>query len=120
MKQHPDSEHVFEDSWRYQDWQIIDCQTCGFKHIFPLPEPENTNQFYKEKYFRDIKPFPYDKYTSDQIEKTKVNILSNRLYNETYEKVLELTKSPSKNILDIGCGNNLLSLFFNSKVGKLI
>lgn len=42
MKQHPDSKHVFEDSWQYQGWQIIDCQTCGFKHVFSLPEPENT------------------------------------------------------------------------------
>lgn len=112
MKEHPNSDHIFEDSWHYQGWQIIDCQTCGFKHIFPLPEPEDTNQFYQEKYYRDIKPFPYDRYTSEQIEKTKGRILSNSLFSEIFDRVLTLKKTPIQNMLDIGCGNNLLSLYF--------
>ena len=54
-------EHQFDTFWEEQGIKVIDCRTCGFKHIYPLPTSEEIAEFYIEKYYREINPFPYEK-----------------------------------------------------------
>ena len=36
-------------------YTVIDCETCGFKHLDPIPTDVELEEFYKRKYFRLIK-----------------------------------------------------------------
>ena len=33
------------------DFEIIDCQKCGFKHTVPIPQPEELDEVYREEYY---------------------------------------------------------------------
>ena len=35
---------------------IIDCFTCGFRHVLPLPDPASLEREYRENYYADEKP----------------------------------------------------------------
>lgn len=35
---------------------ILECETCGYKHIFPLPSLQELHKFYQEDYYKKEKP----------------------------------------------------------------
>ena len=37
-------------------FDIIDCESCGFKHIFPIPSHEELAHIYKHEYYTKDKP----------------------------------------------------------------
>jgi SAM-dependent methyltransferase len=37
-------------------WRVVDCAVCGFRHVFPLPSPEELECAYREQYYREEKP----------------------------------------------------------------
>ncbi len=107
--------HKYDKSWDCKGHTVIDCQSCGFKHIYPIPNQDDLDKFYVEDYYRDIQPFPYDKITDEQVEITKKQAIDNNSYRNIYEKVIEVSNSSYQGIVDIGCGNVLLSYFFKNK-----
>ncbi|SFL45472.1 class I SAM-dependent methyltransferase [Pelosinus propionicus] len=108
-------EHKYEIFWNCDGHTVIDCQSCGFKHVYPLPNQNEVDKLYKESYHTDIKPFPYDIFTEEQIKETKNQVMMDETYRSIYDKVVELKKDPYQDIVDIGCGNFLLAYFFKSK-----
>lgn len=38
-----------------EDYRVIDCEICGFKHLDPIPTAVELEEFYKSKYFDLIK-----------------------------------------------------------------
>jgi SAM-dependent methyltransferase len=108
-------EHKYNAFWNCDLYKVIECQTCGFKHIYPIPSQKELDNFYKEKYFREVKPVAYENIHDEAILKAKASICKNENFQSIYEKVIELKQSDFMGILDIGCGNNLLSYLFKSK-----
>lgn len=108
-------EHHYRKYWEKDNYRIIECHTCGFKHVYPIPEPHELQEFYKEKYHRQIKPFPYDRVDDAYIDRVKNRVLKDHRNQKMMLKVNELKKTPTNGLLDIGCGNKPLGFFFLDK-----
>ncbi len=76
---------------------IIDCFTCGFRHVLPLPDPASLEREYREKYYADEKPNFIAHAGEDQawFELAQNDRLA------IFEKLLT---SHRRRLLDIGCG----------------
>ena len=109
------TEHQYDAFWEVQGIKVIDCRTCGFKHIDPIPTSEEITKFYIEKYYREIKPFPYEKINEAHVEWRTKFILNYLPYQEVYQKVAELKQTTTLRMLDIGCGNTLLAKYFENQ-----
>jgi len=110
--------HKYDISWDCDIHKVIECKTCGFKHIYPIPSQKELDNFYKEKYFREVKPVAYENICDADILNVKMSISKDENLQSIYEKVIELKQSDSMGIVDIGCGNNLLSYLFKNKGWK--
>lgn len=79
--------------------KIIDCEICGFKHVFPFPKSDLINNIYKEEYYSKEKPNYLKEYTEDlEWWRTIYKARLEKLRNNCEETNLELK------ILDIGSG----------------
>lgn len=108
-------EHKFTNYWTYGDYKIIDCIDCGFKHIFPIPDEKSVEGFYDEKYHLDVKPFDYNGINDEFVKKQLEIVEKNPQYEAIFNKVVNLKQSKEKRMVDIGCGNDLLALYFKNK-----
>ena len=110
--------HVYQDSWDYKGVSIIDCTTCGFKHIYPIPTEKSIKAYY-QKYYEEIKPFNYSVVNQKYIEKKTQEIINTKEYASIFKKVTELNQTGSQRMLDVGAGNNLLNKYFQIKGWKV-
>jgi hypothetical protein len=46
------------------NFDVIECETCGFKHIVPTPTADEMEQYYSEQFHRE-KPTYVDRYQED-------------------------------------------------------
>jgi 2-polyprenyl-3-methyl-5-hydroxy-6-metoxy-1,4-benzoquinol methylase len=85
------------------DAKIIDCLECGYKHVYPLPSPEELNSFYTDDFYTTEKPVNIQRYLEDEEwwELTYVSRLSH----------LESIGLPEKSVLDVGSGPGLFLKF---------
>lgn len=104
--------HEYEKYWEHNGCRVIECQSCGFRHIYPIPEESQIKEFYKEKYYSEVKPFDYATVSSDSIREKSEAVYKNTGYQAIYDKVMELKLSQNREMVDIGCGNDLLALYF--------
>jgi SAM-dependent methyltransferase len=104
--------------WEEDGVRIIDCVSCGFIHVDPIPTKEELLTFYEQRYYTDVKPFNYKAVTEDYIasvrEKVQKNGSYKRIFNQV-EKLLPAERPSFLSMLDIGCGNDLLSYYFESQ-----
>lgn len=110
MKQ--SSEHPYERYWVEQGQRIIDCLACGFIHIDPIPASEELQHFYKENYYQTVKPFPYENVTEEKVRIISEQVSNNVTFRTIYDQVTQFKHTGVTRMLDIGCGNNLLSKYF--------
>lgn len=82
------------------DFDVIDCESCGFKHIIPIPNEEELRDIYKHDYHVKDKPLMLEHQLEDHEWLTSIN--NARL--ETLGKLLGKTGK----ILDVGSGNGFL------------
>lgn len=108
-------EHIYVKGWKIKNHEIIDCQTCGFRHLFPIPSSGELEDFYRKKYYREIKPFPYDRVNEEYVARTLEGVSKNNDYQKIYQQVQLLINTNVRRMLDIGCGNNLLVKFFQNQ-----
>ncbi len=78
-------------------FEVIDCLCCGFKHVVPIPSPEELEEVYRHEYYTLEKPLYLERYTED---------LSwwNLVYADRYQSFEELLPPERRRILDIGSG----------------
>ncbi|HOP74681.1 MAG TPA: class I SAM-dependent methyltransferase [Bacillota bacterium] len=107
--------HLYQEAWEYQGHRIVNCQSCGFVHLDPVCFDMPLEDFYQNRYYREVKPFPYAEITDEFIERQNKQVEGQTGYQKIYEQVLTLLESDSRSMLDIGCGNDLLSVFFKQK-----
>lgn len=76
---------------------VINCATCGFTHITPLPDPAEQIRFYREKFYTTEK--------TDYLDNAKTDrdwLIST--YNERFDIFESLLPARNYHLLDIGCG----------------
>jgi 2-polyprenyl-3-methyl-5-hydroxy-6-metoxy-1,4-benzoquinol methylase len=78
-------------------YDLIECQKCGFKHIIPIPDENELNQYYAKLFYTQRKP--------DYIQQQAKSIdWWNIVYSERYERFQKCINKPKGRILDIGSG----------------
>ncbi len=82
------------------DINVIDCNTCGFKHVTPLPSEEELNAFYEKEYYNKDKP----QYLRDSEEDAEWWEMTYAEYFHLFENYC--SKETAK-VLEIGSGPGL-------------
>ncbi|ACS78643.1 class I SAM-dependent methyltransferase [Maridesulfovibrio salexigens] len=88
-------------------FDVIHCESCGFKHIIPIPDEEELERIYKHEYHVKDKPLMLQ----HQLEDQEWHDATNAARLETIEKLLGRKGS----ILDVGSGNG----FFLKQAAEL-
>jgi len=94
-------------------FDVIDCETCGFKHIVPIPAPEDLETIYRHKYYKEEKPLYLERHREDL---SWWNTVYARWY-ETFEKMLFPQR---RRILDVGSGPGFFLLFGKERGWKTV
>ena len=82
--------------------QVMDCKSCGFAHVNPLPGQTELDDFYEKRFYKDVKTSYFSDYERDH-DWWVINyedILRN------FQK-LSSSKNSEKRLLDIGSGPGL-------------
>ena len=98
------NDHEGPVSARKEDWTVIDCGSCGFRHVVPLPTEEELRRVYEHEYYSSEKPL-YLKNVREDLD------WWNELYRERFSAFEELKTSPGKRLLDVGSGPGFLLRF---------
>jgi len=97
---------MYEKTWKQHKgvildsingFDVIDCKTCGFKHIVPIPSQEELEKIYKSEYYTKEKPLYIDRAEED-IEWWDL------VYSERYDFFEKILGKEKNKILDIGSG----------------
>lgn len=80
-------------------FDVIECETCGFRHIVPIPTAEDLEDYYS-KQFLEERPLYVERFHED-LDWWKM------VYVEKYEMFEEYLPLECRRILDIGCGLGL-------------
>ena len=78
-------------------YDVIACESCGFRHVVPLPSAEQMAEAYRETYYKDEKPAYLTEAGADQAWAALMQ--NDRL--SLFEKILG---TPRRRLLDIGSG----------------
>jgi len=78
-------------------FDVIDCLMCGFKHLVPIPSPEELKTIYQHEYYLQEKPL--------YMERSREDLdWWNLVYSERYDTFEELLPQSRRRILDVGSG----------------
>ena len=78
------------------DYKIIQCTSCNFIHLNPIPTNDTLLEMYEKEYYQKVKP---DYITKDESELNYWNLS----FDERLD-FLEKNIEKNRRILDIGCG----------------
>lgn len=79
------------------DFDVIECETCRFRHIIPIPTPEEMERVYREEYYSLEKPLYLERHTEDVDWWYLV-------YGERYDVFEAHLPAGRRRILDVGSG----------------
>ena len=82
---------------RVKEFDIIDCRTCGFVHVTPLPDPESLVSTYRDDYYVEEKPMFLSFAGEDQA-------WAELFQNDRLEIFERLLGAERRRLLDIGSG----------------
>jgi len=91
-----------------ENFKIIDCEVCGFKHLDPIPSKEGIEEYYRKSYYQENIP----KLLDPQKEAKELR-WSNLQYKDRLLTLNEYIEDKSKRLLDVGCGNGLFLKFMS-------
>lgn len=90
-------EHYGEVIDTKEGFDVIECETCGFKHVIPIPTPDELEKLYKEEFYSTEKPKYLERHREDQK-------WWNLVYQDRYDVFEENIPNECRSILDIGSG----------------
>jgi SAM-dependent methyltransferase len=90
-------EHQGEVVDSAKGFDVIECQTCGFKHVIPIPTLEELDKLYKDKFYSTEKP----RYFKDVEEDLEWWEMTYRNYYQLFEKYCQ---KKGRRLLEIGSG----------------
>lgn len=85
---------------KVKGYEIIECESCGFIHINPIPSKEELQRIYEKEYYTTEKPL----FIERQLEDTE---WWNIVFNDRYDFFEYHLPPDRRKILDIGCGPGL-------------
>ena len=92
-------EHYGEVIDSKDGFDVIECKTCGFKHVIPIPTPEELKELYeKEFYDPENKDCHYIERHIEDLE------WWNLIYNNYFKIFEKYCNKKNKRILEIGSG----------------
>ncbi|MFV7770877.1 class I SAM-dependent methyltransferase [Shewanella marisflavi] len=91
------SEHIGRKLDSKEGFDIIECETCGFTHISPLPSFEILDKFYKEEFYVTEKP---EFFKQKQEDEAWLNLQ----YSDRYDTFEQYLPSTRRTLLDVGAG----------------
>jgi SAM-dependent methyltransferase len=85
---------------RVNEFDVIDCQSCGWVHVFPTPSDEELASLYRSHYYGTEKPLYLERYQADRAwwELT---------YSDRYDTFESVLPAGRRRILDVGSGPGL-------------
>ncbi|MFJ7950815.1 class I SAM-dependent methyltransferase [Lysinibacillus sp. NPDC096418] len=84
--------------------EIIECNICGFKHVYPYPKNESIAKLYTEEYYEKAQPEYIKKVEEDKVWWLEV-------YQERIKQISNYVENKQKvNVLDIGSGTGYFLL----------
>jgi 2-polyprenyl-3-methyl-5-hydroxy-6-metoxy-1,4-benzoquinol methylase len=92
-----------------KNYDVINCLTCGFKHVVPIPTNKSLENYYKTKFYGSHKPNYLAQHKKNQEWWQLV-------YKERYSNFSKLLNKKAGRILDIGCGHGLF-MHYGEKMG---
>ena len=104
-------EHTYKHFWEYKNLRVIDCNQCGFKHLYPLPKEDELKKIYEEQFGEKVRKGFSERKKKD--EEYWALAFERRLY--TYNQYLSSPQLRAPKILDIGCGTGNLLNYFREK-----
>lgn len=106
-------------------FDIIECEKCGFVHVFPYPSLEDTKTLYSEEYYEKnrkdyIKNLEEDKEWWQLVYKERVEQIEKYLINKEAIKVLDigtgagyfLSEAKNKNWIETGIEPSQMASFY--------
>ena len=78
-------------------FDVIECEACGFKHIVPIPTPEELGAVYRHQYYSEDKPLYLERSREDAEWWDTV-------FADRYETFEELLPPGRRRLLEIGSG----------------
>lgn len=88
---------------RIDDFDVIDCRSCGWVHVFPVPSTADLASLYRAHYYGTEKPLYLQRYSEDQS-------WWDLTYNDRYDTFESLLPADRRRILDVGSGPGLFLL----------
>lgn len=105
--------HEYSESLERNDYTIINCKSCGYWHVYPMPSEEDLNTYYENKYYNTLSK-------EDNRSMTDKEDDPDGFYTIYYEDKLRhinniLPKELPKTIIDIGAGYGDFLSFMKKK-----
>ena len=96
------AKHEYSESVERNNYTIINCKSCGYWHVYPIPSEDELNAYYENKYYNSLK-------NEDNRSMTDKKDDPDGFYTIYYEDKLRhinniLPKELPKTIIDIGAG----------------
>jgi len=107
--------HHYDRHWDVDAVRVIDCKSCGFIHVYPVPLQEELQEFYENQYYTNVKPFDYDSVSEQLIANKKNEVKQHGGYKAIFNRVSRMISefgASTLQMLDVGCGNDLLAAYF--------
>ncbi len=78
-------------------FDVIGCETCGFKHIVPVPTPQELDEVYRQEYYSIEKPLYLERAREDAEWWDTV-------FADRYDTLEHLLPPQGRRLLDVGSG----------------
>ena len=82
------------------EFTVIECHSCGFKHVIPIPHPDDLDETYRGDYYTVEKPLYLERSREDQQ-------WWDTAYSDRYDTFERLLSSGRRRLLDVGSGPGL-------------
>ena len=96
-------QHKGSVAGKLEEFEIIECTSCDFKHAIPLPKFEDLEEVYTDEYYSIEKPLYIERYLEDKEWWDLV-------YSARYDILEKNLAKESRKILDVGSGPGLFLL----------
>ncbi len=90
-------QHPGEVIDRANGFSVIDCQRCGFRHVWPLPGADELERVYRHEYYATDKPLYLERYRQDLH-------WWNLVYAERFAGFEAQLPAERRRLLDVGSG----------------
>lgn len=82
-------------------FDVVDCHDCGFRHVVPLPTPEELAATYRHDYYAREKPLYLERHREDR---DWWDVVYRRRYERLERLLGERPDGAPRTLLDVGCG----------------